>query len=153
MMQTHSDSVALPPQPHGIRCLGEAKKSKCKEFPSELFSLWCKDSSHRTKAWEAATTRCLQMGRGSWCWCTCSCVEPTIESCDNRISMGFTKGERWNSWQVNLIRFDQAHYVYGWSMTKSILLHNVLDQCQRSPATCVPPYHSFKHLPPEVVKC
>lgn len=31
-MQTHSDSVAFPPQPHGIRCLGEAKKSKRKDF-------------------------------------------------------------------------------------------------------------------------
>ena len=56
-----------------------AKKIQVRRLPfwlakNQVF----KDSSHRTKAWEAAS-RCLQMGRGSWCWCTCSCVEPALQ--------------------------------------------------------------------------
>lgn len=45
MMQTHSDSVAFPPQPHGIPCLGEQKKSKCEDFPSD----WQKIKSSKTQ--------------------------------------------------------------------------------------------------------
>lgn len=117
----------------------QAQRLRCQVF---------KDSSHRTKAWEAAS-RCLQMGRGSWCWCTCSCVEPALQL--KAAVTGFPWASKRKALKQLTSEFDSiwSSSLCLWARNAdSILFHNVLDQCLRSRATWVPPYHNFKHLPP-----